>query len=104
MKLDLNDLERVAAFFRAFSEPTRLALLQELKAGPASVGELVSELPFTQANVSKQLKILHDAGLLQREKQGTTVIYSICEPKVMDLCEIACSKINDSQNSKPLKF
>lgn len=94
MKLDLTDLERVANLFRVFSEASRLALLQELKDGPKSVGELVESLPTTQANVSKQLKMLHDSGLVSRTKQGTSVIYEICEPLVFELCKLACEKLN----------
>jgi DNA-binding transcriptional ArsR family regulator len=107
MKLDLTDLERVANLFRVFSEATRLALLQELKDGPRSVGELVDALPTTQANVSanvsKQLKLLHDSGLVTRTKQGTSVIYEICEPMVFELCKLACEKLNRPV-SKPRKL
>jgi DNA-binding transcriptional ArsR family regulator len=103
MKLDLSDLERVANLFRVFAEATRLALLQELKDGPKSVGELVDALPTTQANVSKQLKMLHDAGLVTRTKQGTSVIYEICEPIVFELCKIACDKLNRPA-TKPRKL
>ncbi len=103
MKLDLPDLERVANLFRVFAEATRLALLQELKEGPKSVGELVDALPTTQANVSKQLKMLHDAGLVTRTKQGTSVIYQICEPMVFELCKIACDKLNRPA-AKPRKL
>ena len=103
MKLDLSDLERVANLFRVFAEATRLALLQELKEGPKSVGELVDALPTTQANVSKQLKMLHDAGLVTRTKQGTSVIYQICEPMVFELCKIACDKLNRPA-AKPKKL
>lgn len=104
MKLEFPELERVALFFRAFSEPTRLALLQELKDGARSVGELVDRLPTTQANVSKQLKILYEAGLVQRSKEGTYVLYSICEPAVLELCRIACNKLNQQPKSRNLKF
>jgi DNA-binding transcriptional ArsR family regulator len=103
MKLDLADLDRVAALFRVFSEATRLALLQELKDGPKSVGELVNALPTTQANVSKQLKMLHDSGLVSRTKQGTNVIYEICEPMVFELCKLACDKLNKPA-TKPRKL
>jgi len=103
MKLDLSDLERVANLFRVFAEATRLALLQELKDGPKSVGELVDSLPTTQANVSKQLKMLHDSGLVTRTKQGTSVIYEICEPMVFELCKIACDKLNRPA-TKPRKL
>lgn len=104
MKLDLSDLDRVASFFRAFSEPTRLALLQELKDGSRSVGELVEALHVTQANVSKQLRILREAGLLSREKRGTSVVYEICEPLVLDLCKIACDKLNSEPRKRKLSF
>ena len=105
MKLDLNDLERVANLFRVFSEATRLALLQELKEGPRSVGELVDALPTTQANVSKQLKALYDAKLVTRTKQGTSVIYSISEPMVFELCKLACEKLNrPAEKPKKLIF
>jgi len=104
MKLDLSDLDRVASFFRAFAEPTRLALLQELQEGPRNVGELVATLAMTQTNISKQLKILFEAGLLAREKQGTSVSYSICEHTVLDLCRIACDKLNRETRPKNLKF
>lgn len=103
MKLDLSDLDRVASLFRVFAEATRLALLQELKDGPKSVGELVDALPTTQANVSKQLKMLHDSGLVTRTKQGTSVIYEICEPMVFELCKLACDKLNRPA-AKPRKL
>jgi DNA-binding transcriptional ArsR family regulator len=103
MKLETSDLERVANLFRVFAEATRLALLQELKEGPKAVGELVDVLPTTQANVSKQLKMLHDAGLVTRTKQGTSVIYEISEPMVFELCRIACDKLNRPA-AKPRKL
>lgn len=104
MKLSLKELERLAVFFRAFSETTRLALLQELKSGPRSVGELVDILPCTQANISKQLQVLHHAGLLSRERHGTSVVYAICEPMVMELCKLACEKLNQEVDRKRLVF
>jgi len=76
------------------SETTRLLILRELKDGALSVGELVVRLDTSQANVSKQLKTLHDAGLLLREKSGNTVYYSITEPMVMDMCKLVCDKLN----------
>ena len=104
MKLNFGELERVALFFRAFAEPTRLALLQELKDGECTVGELVEALPTTQANISRQLRTLFEAGLVDRRKEGTRVIYAICEPAVMELCQIACDKLNRDARPKKLRF
>ena len=105
MKLELAQLERVANLFRAFSEATRLAILQELKSGEKSVSEIVDALPTSQANVSKQLKLLHEAGVLHRRKQGTQVHYEIADPMVFELCRIACDKLNrDIRKPAKLRF
>ena len=79
-------MERLAAVFRAFGDATRLALLQELKSGARSVNELQTALGTSQANISRQLKVLHEAGLLSRERRGAQVFYAISEPLVMDIC------------------
>lgn len=104
VKLDPSDLDRVASFFRAFAEPTRLALMQELKDGPKTVGELVDTIATTQANISKHLRILHDAGMVERRKDGTRAIYSICEPAVQEVCRIACDKLNREAKPRKLRF
>ncbi|MEM7146008.1 MAG: metalloregulator ArsR/SmtB family transcription factor [Verrucomicrobiota bacterium] len=98
-------LERVAATFRAFAEATRLAILQELKDGPRSVNQLAQTLQTSQANISKQLRLLHDAELLQREKNGTQVFYQIKDDAVYQLCELVCDKLNrDAQSKSPFDF
>jgi DNA-binding transcriptional ArsR family regulator len=105
MKLGVDDLERVAGLFRAFAEPTRLAILQELKDGELSVSELVGQLTTSQANVSKQLKQLFDAGVVTRRKVGTRVIYAIGDAMVFDLCKMVCDKLNrDAARPAKLRF
>lgn len=105
MKLQPEQLARVASLFRAFAEPTRLAILQELKAGELSVSEIVDQLHTSQANVSKQLKILHDAGLVARRKQATLVLYTIADPLAFELCRLVCDKLNqDAARPAKLKF
>jgi DNA-binding transcriptional ArsR family regulator len=93
-KLSRDALEKIAANFRALSEPTRLAILQELKAGPKTVNELVEAVRLSQANVSKQLSVLRDAGFLAREQRGTQAIYSIVDEMVMELCALVCERLN----------
>ena len=87
-------LEPVADLFRVFSEATRLAILKVLMSGTRSVNELVEELGATQANISKQLRILFEARILDREKRGNQVFYSIADEIVYPLCELVCSKLN----------
>lgn len=105
MKLDAVQLERVANLFRAFAETSRLAIIQELKSGERSVSEIVDTLPTSQANVSKQLKLLHDAGVVSRRKEGTQVFYQIADPVIFDLCGLVCDKLNrDAVKPAKLKF
>jgi len=104
-KMDRPALEKIAEVFRVFSEPTRLAILQALKEGTRSVNELVAETETSQANVSKQLRILYDAGLLIREKKGNQVFYSIKEELVFEMCELVCDKLNrESKSREPYLF
>ena len=105
MKLKTDQLERVAGLFRTFAEPTRLAILQELKSGELSVSAIVERLDTSQANISKQLKLLHEAGLVTRRKQSTQVLYAISEPMVFEICALVCDKLNrDVKKSAKLKF
>lgn len=105
MKLDPGQLERVARLFQAFAEPTRLAIIQELKDGELGVSQIVARLTTSQANVSKQLKLLHDAGLLSRRKHGTQVLYQIADLMALDLCRIVCNKLNrDALKPARLRF
>jgi DNA-binding transcriptional ArsR family regulator len=98
-------LERVAAMFALFSEPARLAILQELQQGELCVNDLVRMLGISQAHVSRQLSILHDGGLLTRERKGTQAFYSIADPIVFSLCEEVCGKLaRDAKAEASLKY
>lgn len=88
-----EQLEAVSKLFRVLGEPTRLALLQCLKDGPRSVGEMVDELAARQANVSKQLGLLYESGLLTRERKGNQIYYEIADPLVFELCDMVCGKL-----------
>jgi DNA-binding transcriptional ArsR family regulator len=95
-RFDRVALDRLAEVFGAFADGTRLALLQELMSGPKNVNQLLAAAGTTQANVSRQLKILHQAGLLGREQNGLFVIYSIADSLVLDMCNVACRKLNQA--------
>lgn len=85
-------MELIAQRFRILGEPFRLRLLQVLQAGERSVGELVAELDGNQPNVSKHLHILHDGGLVGRRRDGTSILYSIADPMVFELCALVCRR------------
>ena len=90
-----EQLQAVAELFSVLSEPTRLRILQTLQQGSASVGQIMDATCIKQANASKQLGILYQSGVLQREKQGNQVVYSIRMPLVYDLCDLVCDGLRD---------
>jgi DNA-binding transcriptional ArsR family regulator len=83
-------VELIAQRFRVIGEPMRIRLLDHLRAGPATVGELREALGTTQQNVSKHLSVLHQAGIVGREKRGNHAVYSIVDESVFELCEQVC--------------
>ncbi len=88
-------VELIAQRFRVIGEPMRIKLLDHLRDGPATVGELVAALGASQQNVSKHLGILHEAGTVSRTKQGTSVRYAIADETVFALCEQVCGGLRE---------
>lgn len=86
-------LEQVAAYFQTLSEPTRLQILNFLRQGERSVGELAQLCGYTSANVSRHLAMLTQRGLVAREGRGTSVYYRIADESVYALCDLVCGNI-----------
>ena len=83
-------VELIAQRFRVIGEPMRIKLLDQLRDGSATVGELTVALGASQQNVSKHLNVLHQAGIVSRTKEGTAVRYAIADEGVFALCEQVC--------------
>jgi DNA-binding transcriptional ArsR family regulator len=86
-------IELVAQRFRVLGEPMRIKLLDRLREGEATVGELQEALGASQQNVSKHLGILHAAGMVARTKDGNHSRYSISDPSVFELCDQVCGGV-----------
>lgn len=71
--------------FLAISDPTRRYLLEELRRGPKTVGDLAADLPVSRPAVSQHLKVLLDAGLVEVQSKGTRRIYAVSMPGFMKL-------------------
>ncbi len=100
----------MAEKFRMLSEPTRLMILRTLMTeGELNVTQIVEQIGSTQANVSKHLKQLADAGLVARRKEGLNVIYRLDDPIIDKICHLVCETILNEleeqveQNRKLLK-
>lgn len=85
--------ELIAQRFQVLAEPMRIRLLDQLRGGEATVGELQESIGASQQNVSKHLSILHNAGLVTRTKDGNRARYSIADEGVFELCEQVCGGV-----------
>jgi DNA-binding transcriptional ArsR family regulator len=76
----------------ARDHPARINLIEQLQGGPSAVHALVAAVGGTQQNISEHLLILHQAGIVAREKHGRTVHYRLVDSHVVKVLE----KANDS--------
>jgi len=86
--------EIIAQRFRVIGDPTRIRLLDLLRGGERSVGQLADALQSSQQNVSKHLGVLHQAGIVSRRKDRTSVRYAIADATVLALCEQVCGGLH----------
>jgi DNA-binding transcriptional ArsR family regulator len=86
-------LVQVAAYFQALSEPTRLQILNLLRQGERSVGELAQLCGYSSANISRHLALLTQHGLVKRESRGNSAFYSMADESVYALCDLVCGSI-----------
>jgi DNA-binding transcriptional ArsR family regulator len=94
IELNEQNAELIARRFQALSDPTRLRILDRLRrSDEASVGELADAIGSSQQNVSKHLAALAAEGFVERRMQGTSSIYRISDPGVLELCERVCAGI-----------
>ena len=83
----------VARRFAVLAEPMRLRLLHLLMAGEMHVSGLVEASGGTQANVSRHLQTLAEAGIVSRRKEGLQVFYAVADPTIFELCDLVCGSL-----------
>ncbi len=78
-----------AKLFRGFSDPSRLSILDALRAGSSSVSEIVAATGMGQSNVSNHLGCLRECGLVTCEQQGRYVRYRLGDTRVATILGLA---------------
>ena len=91
-------VEVIAQRFRVLGEPMRIKLLDQLRDGPATVGELREATGASQQNVSKHLGVLLGAGMVSRSRDGNFARYTIADESVFDMCEQVCGGVRRRLN------
>jgi len=84
-----------AEFYKALGHPARLAILDHLRDGEKSVNELQALLEADQSTVSQQLAKLRGANIVDSRKKGTTVYYSVRDPMIFKLLDVAREIFNN---------
>src|ERR671939_2154139 len=77
--------EAIAVMGKAFASATRLELLDLLAQAPRTVDDLARASEQSTANTSQHLQALHSAGMVTRERQGTSVRYALAGEEVLSL-------------------
>ena len=85
-----------AELFKTLGHPARIRILEVLHDGERPVSELIPEVGIEPSHLSQQLAILRRANLVRSRKVGPSVLYSVPEPRVFQLLEVAKAILTSS--------
>lgn len=94
MKLQHEIFESTARYFSVLGEPTRLKILHVVCNGERCVGDIVQATDLAQANVSRHLGLMYQAGMLSRRREGTLVYYRVVDAQLLELCRSVSAQLN----------
>lgn len=78
-----------AEFFRVLGHPARVRILELLRDGEMSVGQLQAALQLDSSGTSQHLGVMRRQGILETRKEGTSVYYRVRDPRIFQLLESA---------------
>ncbi len=78
-----------AEFFKALGHPVRITILELLRNGDLTVGELQERLAIDSSSVSQQLAVLRSRNIVESRRAGSSVLYTVRDPSVFQLLDIA---------------
>lgn len=94
---DIETLYDLAEFFKVFGDSTRIRILTALLDGSKCVFHIAEELDMGQSAISHQLRILRNAGLVKREREGKTIFYSLDDEHVEQIIDLGLTHILHKQ-------
>jgi DNA-binding transcriptional ArsR family regulator len=102
--IDPRLLEPIAERFKALAEPARLSILNALRSGEMTVGDLMEATGLGQGNASKHLQLLHAMRFVERRKDGVYVYYRLADEDVFRLCDIMCGRLAEEADTRVRLF
>ncbi|MCW4029223.1 MAG: metalloregulator ArsR/SmtB family transcription factor [Candidatus Bathyarchaeota archaeon] len=101
-KLDMTVYNLQAEISKTLANPVRLAILHTLRDGEKSVNELADIIGIGQSNLSQHLALMRQNGIVKTRKQGTSIFYSVTDPKINVACdtirEVLINQLRQSQD------
>ncbi len=82
----INELH--ARVCKAIADPNRLLIINELRDGPMSVGEIAEALGISQPNASRHLAVLRDRGIVTTQRVGSSVYYALTSQKIVQAVDL----------------
>jgi ArsR family transcriptional regulator len=93
LRQELDEL--VASMCKALNDSKRLLVLYALEDGPHTVSELCEVLDSPQSNTSQHLAVLRNGGMVETQRQGNNVLYSLRHPKLIDAIDLLREVMGD---------
>jgi len=87
-----------AEFFKSLGHPARVRIVEILREGERPVNKLIPEVGIEASHLSQQLGVMRRANLIQVRKVGTSVFYSVGNPMLFELLDVAKQIIRSSLN------
>lgn len=78
-----------AELFKTLAHPARIRVLEVLRDGERSVTEMIPLVGLEQSHLSKQLAVLRRGGVVTSRREGSTVLYSVADPRIFHLLQTA---------------
>lgn len=93
--LESEVLQLHAEICAGLADPSRIMILYELSSGPRNVTELCTNLNMSQPMTSRHLKVLRERGMVQAERHGTVIQYSLADRRLVEALDLLRSALRD---------
>jgi ArsR family transcriptional regulator, cadmium/lead-responsive transcriptional repressor len=92
---NIRAIDLQAKLFRGLGDPSRLTILEALRQGPLTVGEIVHATGLSQSNASNHLGCLRDCGLVIATQRGRFISYALSDERIEQLLRLADGLLAD---------
>ena len=99
-KIDMTIYNLQANISKTLANPIRLAILHTLRDCEKSVNELTDILGISQSNLSQHLALMRQMDILKTRKQGTSIYYSVTNPKINQACDMVREVLIDQLSQR----